>query len=327
MSEVVSKPMPPEVGELIADQTEGTQPKPSMIPVKPFVSARPGSHPKGFDTPSLEFMQVINKGKADLPIPKELNIPQTPEPGVEKAALVQTNKVPLQKAQDPVWIKLTNLLEHHQDHNYTTPQRELQVSLRETYITPVIQERPAVQIRQGLQTPLESRGPAPIQSSTLSRLGLRQTTPKPHPDQPEMIERIIKAARLTRLNGQTRLRVTLQPPQLGELRVELSIRMKVLSGVLQVENNSAREVVLANLASLRESLEAQGIRVGELTVAVRQGFEGSGLTFRDGNLEDTSGSFTPSEEAQRSPRGSEGKSPEANSAVSWSPARWVDIFA
>lgn len=89
----------------------------------------------------------------------------------------------------------------------------------------------------------------------------------------EMVERIVKAARLTQSRGSARIKIALHPPHLGELKVDLSVRQRVLHGTLQAESAAAREMLLSNLQSLRDALEQQGIRVGEFQVQVDQSFQ------------------------------------------------------
>jgi flagellar hook-length control protein FliK len=91
-------------------------------------------------------------------------------------------------------------------------------------------------------------------------------------DRAEMVDRVVKAARLAQSRGTARLRLTLNPPRLGELRVELTVRNHVLGAAFQAESAAARELILGHLESLKEALEAQGLQVGEFQVHVENGF-------------------------------------------------------
>jgi hypothetical protein len=84
----------------------------------------------------------------------------------------------------------------------------------------------------------------------------------------EVVDRMLGAARLTQLHGAARLKIALHPPHLGELKVELTLRHRLLHGTLQAENAEAKDVLAAHLAELRESLEKQGLRIGDLQVEV-----------------------------------------------------------
>jgi flagellar hook-length control protein FliK len=67
--------------------------------------------------------------------------------------------------------------------------------------------------------------------------------------------------------GEVRLR--LSPPELGSLRVEVSVRDGVLSARLEAETSSARNLLLDNLPALRERLAEQNIKVERFEVDVR----------------------------------------------------------
>jgi flagellar hook-length control protein FliK len=67
--------------------------------------------------------------------------------------------------------------------------------------------------------------------------------------------------------GEIRLR--LSPPELGSLRVEVSVRDGVMSARLEAETASARNVLLENLPALRERLAEQNIKVERFDVDVR----------------------------------------------------------
>jgi flagellar hook-length control protein FliK len=67
--------------------------------------------------------------------------------------------------------------------------------------------------------------------------------------------------------GEVRLR--LSPPELGSLRLEVSVRDGVMSARLETETASARNVLLENLPALRERLAEQNIKVERFEVDVR----------------------------------------------------------
>jgi flagellar hook-length control protein FliK len=65
------------------------------------------------------------------------------------------------------------------------------------------------------------------------------------------------------------LRLRLSPPELGSLRVELSVRDGVLNARLETETSSARNLLLDNLPALRDRLAEQNIKVEKFDVDVR----------------------------------------------------------
>jgi hypothetical protein len=84
----------------------------------------------------------------------------------------------------------------------------------------------------------------------------------------EFIERIVRAARLARHGAGARLQIVLRPPELGRLRVELLTREGALEVRIGADRAGAAELVQSNLGALREALQEQGLRVGELRVSV-----------------------------------------------------------
>lgn len=92
-------------------------------------------------------------------------------------------------------------------------------------------------------------------------------------DRAELVDRIVKAARLTQSRGSARIKIALNPPHLGDLKVDLSVRNKVLQGTLQAENVAAKELLLSQLPQLREALEQQGLQVGDFQVQVDPSFQ------------------------------------------------------
>jgi flagellar hook-length control protein FliK len=64
--------------------------------------------------------------------------------------------------------------------------------------------------------------------------------------------------------GQVRLR--LNPPELGSLRLELAVRDGAVSARMEVENSAARTLLLDSLPQLRERLAAQEIKIERFEV-------------------------------------------------------------
>jgi len=67
--------------------------------------------------------------------------------------------------------------------------------------------------------------------------------------------------------GEVRLR--LSPPELGSLRLELTVREGVLTARLETETATARSLLLDNLPTLRDRLAEQNIKVERFDVDVR----------------------------------------------------------
>lgn len=94
-------------------------------------------------------------------------------------------------------------------------------------------------------------------------------------DRTEVVERIVRAAKLARQQGEAHIKIVMRPPELGRVRVDLSVRNHVLTARLSADRPGAAELVQSNIGALRDALEQQGLRVGELRVSVDGDASGS----------------------------------------------------
>jgi flagellar hook-length control protein FliK len=106
--------------------------------------------------------------------------------------------------------------------------------------------------------------------------GLARTTnaeEMPRVDPARFIGRVAKAFHTAQERGGT-LQIRLSPPELGAMRLELTVKDGVMAATLETENASAKRVLLEHLPALRERLAEQNIRVDRFDVDVRR--EGAG---------------------------------------------------
>ncbi len=68
--------------------------------------------------------------------------------------------------------------------------------------------------------------------------------------------------------GESRVRILLEPPRLGSVRIQMAVKDGVLNASFETQTPAARHVITQNLAHLRAALEEQGIEVGEFSVSV-----------------------------------------------------------
>jgi flagellar hook-length control protein FliK len=92
-------------------------------------------------------------------------------------------------------------------------------------------------------------------------------------DPARFVGRVAKAFQTAQDRGGT-LQLRLSPPELGSLRLELTVKDGVMSAALQTETASARRLLLDHLPALRDRLAEQNIRVDRFDVDVRR--EGGG---------------------------------------------------
>jgi flagellar hook-length control protein FliK len=92
-------------------------------------------------------------------------------------------------------------------------------------------------------------------------------------DPARFVGRVAKAFQTAHERGGT-LQLRLAPPELGALRLELTVKDGVMSASLETDNQAAKRVLLEHLPALRERLAEQNIRVERFDVDVRR--DGSG---------------------------------------------------
>jgi flagellar hook-length control protein FliK len=95
----------------------------------------------------------------------------------------------------------------------------------------------------------------------------------PRIDAARFVGRVSKAIQTAHERGGT-LQLRLSPPELGTIRLELSIENGAMTAALETENPVARQVLLDHLPSLRERLAEQNIRIERFDVDVRQDASG-----------------------------------------------------
>lgn len=129
-------------------------------------------------------------------------------------------------------------------------------------------------VPKGVEESLRVAAAAP--STGTSAAGARPVPEAAGVANAEVVDRILRASRLVQARGISRLRLVLEPPELGELRLDLTLKDHVVHGAFSTDVPGAAEAVLALLAELKETLERRGLRVGELSVSAA-GAEPAGL--------------------------------------------------
>jgi flagellar hook-length control protein FliK len=83
------------------------------------------------------------------------------------------------------------------------------------------------------------------------------------------VGRVAKAVQMANERGGA-LQLRLSPPELGSLRLQLTVHDGVMTASLEAESPAARQLLLDHLPSLRERLAEQNIRIDRFDVDVRQ---------------------------------------------------------
>jgi flagellar hook-length control protein FliK len=117
-------------------------------------------------------------------------------------------------------------------------------------------------------------------------------------DPARFVSRVAKAFQTAHERGGT-LQIRLSPPELGSLRLEMTVKNGVMSASLQTENANARRLLLDHLPALRDRLAEQNIRVDRFDVDVRQ--DGAGGQANARGSQQQAFQHQPEQPAQRRP--------------------------
>ena len=128
---------------------------------------------------------------------------------------------------------------------------------------------------QGIADPTGTEAPAPTTSqrndSTASAIpnaasdDAAATSATQQVDRARFVQRVARAFEAVGDRGGS-LRLRLSPPELGQLRLEISVRHGALTAQIEAETSAARDLLLQNLPQLRERLAQQDIRIERFDV-------------------------------------------------------------
>lgn len=180
---------------------------------------------------------------------------------------------------------------------------------------------------QTLSAALSQPGPDP--AVLLSRE--TPTTPLHHPSEPrgrmtasEVVDWLRGLVRVARGDGFASARISLAPPELGQLEIKLTVRDGRVVADIAAETAEAANVLVASSADLRRSLEASGLVVQDLNVT-QAGPEGRSTAEGRGDGEG-SGHAPARGVRSGAPNNSEGDVPVASGHLPLSTST-VDVLA
>ncbi|MGD9636164.1 MAG: flagellar hook-length control protein FliK [Pirellulales bacterium] len=91
----------------------------------------------------------------------------------------------------------------------------------------------------------------------------------PHVDPARFVSRVARAVQTAQERGGP-LQLRLSPPELGAMRIELSVHQGALTATIETDNTNAKQLLLDNLAQLRDRLADQNVKIERFDVDVRQ---------------------------------------------------------
>jgi flagellar hook-length control protein FliK len=95
----------------------------------------------------------------------------------------------------------------------------------------------------------------------------------PHVDPARFVSRVARAVQTAQERGGP-LQLRLSPPELGTMRLELSLHQGSLTAKVETDNLAARQLLLDNLPALRDRLAEQNVKIDRFDVDVRRDASG-----------------------------------------------------
>jgi flagellar hook-length control protein FliK len=119
--------------------------------------------------------------------------------------------------------------------------------------------------------------------------------------------------------------MTLHPPQLGTIDMDIRVRDNRVSMLMLADNHEVKQVLESSLTQLRNALSEQGFQVDRVDVLVqdRSGNEFAGLLHEHGSSPEGRGRAA----GGGSPRGAETEPGDARRGVNAGESRLVNVFA
>lgn len=140
-----------------------------------------------------------------------------------------------------------------------------------------------------------------------------------------IIPQIVEGAGRLLRNGSGRMVMTLHPPQLGTIDMDIRVRDNRVSMLMLADNHEVKQVLESSLTQLRNALSEQGFQVDRVDVLVqdRSGNEFAGLLHEHGSSPEGRGRAA----GGGSPRGAETEPGDARRGVNAGESRLVNVFA
>lgn len=96
----------------------------------------------------------------------------------------------------------------------------------------------------------------------------------------DFISHIVKAAKLLNTKFVSKLKMVLNPPELGSLKIDLTLKNNSLKAVLLADNMDAKDLILSRSEELKQALSDHGVDLSSFSVTVsddeKRGFDESG---------------------------------------------------
>jgi flagellar hook-length control protein FliK len=141
-----------------------------------------------------------------------------------------------------------------------------------------------------------------------------------------IIPQVVEGASNLLRSGSGRVTITLHPPQLGTIDMDIQVRDNKVSLLMLADNHEVKQVLESSLTQLRNALSDQGLQVDRVDVLVqdRSGNEFAGLLHERGSSSESRGQ---AESSGQNARGAEADSGETRRSMDTDESRLVNVFA
>jgi flagellar hook-length control protein FliK len=140
-----------------------------------------------------------------------------------------------------------------------------------------------------------------------------------------IIPQVVEGASNLLRSGSGRVVITLHPPQLGTIDMDIRVRDNKVSMLMLADNHEVKQVLESSLTQLKNALSEQGLQVDRLDVLVqdRSGNEFAGLMHERGSSAEGRGQ---AEQGGQNARAADANSGEVRRSMDTDEPRLVNVF-
>ena len=224
---------------------------------------------------SGEALPVEQTQTAQPEFVSQVPLSQATESAAQPTAAVQDEgQVKVAETTDrPVSLELARAVEEEADR--IGPQTDETSTSQREQAAPLAAAAPAPE-----NSPPDQQNAITLNTGEQIRVEVRQTGATTSVEAPaaasgdlavedsQVIGQVVRGAQMMVSQGRTEVRVRLQPPELGVVRVELTSDQNnmMVEARITAERDEVRQLIERNLPQLRESLSASGVEVGSFDV-------------------------------------------------------------
>jgi len=132
------------------------------------------------------------------------------------------------------------------------------------------------ELRPPIQPPMVDNAKTPVAVTQPQAIGtvedVKATQAVPRPAANEMpaylLDQVSRQMSRAMLRGDRTLKIQLKPPELGIIKIEMDVQHNSLKVNMVAESSTVKDLLMSNVAELRETLNQQGIKIDNVDVQV-----------------------------------------------------------